>query len=50
MAERSLLMKADGDARAGLWGKRWATFRFKSADFSIFYHFVQFKSTAAEPV
>jgi hypothetical protein len=50
MAERSLLMKADGDAYAGTSRKCWTTLWLKSADFSIFYHFVQFKSTAAEPV
>ena len=33
MAERSLLMKADGDVRAGTCGKRWAIFRLKSAAF-----------------
>jgi hypothetical protein len=26
MAERSLLIKADGDARAGTWEKRWGDF------------------------
>jgi hypothetical protein len=50
MAERSLLIKADGDARAGLWGKRWATFRFKSAYVGTLYSFVQLKSIAAEAI
>jgi hypothetical protein len=50
MAERSLQMKADGDARAGTCGKRWSTFRLKSADFSTFYRFQQLRSTAAEAV
>ena len=50
MAERSLLMKADGDARAGTCGKRWSTFRLKSADLSTFYRFQQLRSTAAEAI
>jgi hypothetical protein len=50
MAERSLLMKADGDARAGTCGKRGATFRLKSADFSTLYRFQQLRSTAAEAI
>jgi len=50
MAERSLLIKADGDARAGTWGKRWATFRFKSAYVGTLYSFVQLKSIAAEAI
>ena len=40
MAERSLLMKAHGDARAGKCGKLRATFRLKSANFGTFYQFV----------
>ena len=48
MAERSLLMKADGDARAGLCGKRWSIFRLKSAYLSTFYRFQQLRSIAAE--
>jgi hypothetical protein len=43
-------MRADGDDRAGTCGKRWSTFRLKSADFSTFYRFQQLRSTAAEAV
>jgi hypothetical protein len=50
MAERSLQMKADGDARAGTCGKRWSTFRLKSADLSTFYRFQQLRATAAKPI
>jgi hypothetical protein len=48
MAERSLLMKADGDARAGKCVKLWKAFRLKSAGYSTFYRFQQLRSTAAE--
>ena len=50
MAEGSLLMKADGDARAGTCGKLWAAFRLKSVDLSTLYRFVQLKSAATEVV
>ena len=47
MVERSLLMKTDGDARADTCGKRWATYRLKSANLGTTYLFVPLKSTAA---
>jgi hypothetical protein len=50
MAERSLLMKADGDARAGTCGKLSAAFQLKSADFSTVYRVQQLSSTAAEAI
>jgi transposase len=37
-ADRSLLMKDDGDARAGTRGKQWATFRIKSTNPTTLYH------------
>jgi hypothetical protein len=43
IAEKSLLMKADGDARAGRCAKDLTTFRLKSADLSTVYRFVQLK-------
>jgi hypothetical protein len=50
MAERNLLMKADGDARTGTCGKLWLAFRLKSTDISTFYRFLQLRSTKAEGI
>jgi hypothetical protein len=50
MAERSLKMRADGDARAGPSGKLWATIRLKSADLSTFYRCQQLRLIAAEAI